>query len=73
MKKKLVKKKAVYKKKSLTTAEKQGVRNLAEMLGNLIPLSGYRSSFSLTNVAKENKLSKYLPQKTSNKTRSNPF
>ena len=67
MKKKLVKKKAVYKKKSLTTAEKQGVRNLAEMLGNLIPLSGYRSSFSLTNVAKENKLSKYLPQKTSNK------
>ena len=55
------------KKRRLSIAETQNVRILAEQLGRLIPLSGYRSSFSLVNIASQNKLSKYLPAKTTNK------
>lgn len=36
-------------------------------MGRLIPLSGYRSSFSLCAVAKQDKLTKYLPKKSANK------
>lgn len=54
-------------RQSLTAAEKQNIRTLADMLGRLIPLAGYRSSFSLTNIAKENELGKYLPKKSANK------
>jgi uncharacterized protein (TIGR02391 family) len=57
----------VAKRKSLTAAEKQSVRALADKLGRLIPLAGYRSSFSLTNIAKDNDLAKYLPRRSANK------
>ena len=55
------------KKRSLTAADRQNVRILADQLGKLLPLEGYRSQFSLTQVAKQYGLTKYLPQKTANK------
>lgn len=65
--KKLIRKTQARRKQSLTAAEKQNIRALADKLGRLIPLDGYRSSFSLTNTAKENDLDKYLPKKSANK------
>src|SRR3990167_2405739 len=65
--KKRVRTKKVRRRQTLTASEKQNIRALADKLGRLIPLAGYRSSFSLTNVAKENELDKYLPKKSANK------
>jgi uncharacterized protein (TIGR02391 family) len=60
-------KKKVIKRKTVTAPQAQGIRNLAEQLGKLIALDGYRSSFTLKTVAKNRGLSKYLPKKSSNK------
>lgn len=66
-----MKKKAkIKKKKILTASENQDIRILAEQLGALLPLSGYRSSFSLTTISKEYKLQKFLPKKSINKKES---
>jgi uncharacterized protein (TIGR02391 family) len=62
-KKKIIKKQ----KRVLTAADNQNIRIFAEQLGALIPLSGYRSSFSLSNIAKEFGLQKYIPKKYKNK------
>ena len=61
------KKQIQRRKRSLVASDVQGIRLLADQLGRLIPLSGYRSSFSLSAIAKEEKLSKYLPKKSANK------
>jgi uncharacterized protein (TIGR02391 family) len=67
-KKKLPKKKKnVRKKKTLSMSDRQNVRELADQLGKLISLSGFRSSFSLHTVAKEFGLSKYIPKNKTNK------
>lgn len=66
-KKRQVRKAKAPRRKTLTAAEKQSVRGLAEKLGRLIPLTGYRSSFTLEKVAKENDLAKYLPKKANKK------
>ena len=47
-------------KRKLVAVDVQNVRNLAETIGKLIPLSGYRSSFTITKLAKDRALSKYL-------------
>lgn len=60
-------KRAEKKKVKLSLADKQNVRELADRLGALIPLSGYRSAFNLMKLAKEFGLSKYIPKKTENK------
>lgn len=60
-------KKKVVKRKTVTAPQAQAIRNLAEQLGKLIALDGYRSSFTLNTVAKKRGLSKYLPKKSSNK------
>lgn len=65
MKKK--KSKKIVKRKTVTAPEAQAIRNLAEQLGKLIALEGFRSSFSLATVAKKKGLSKYLPKKSTNK------
>lgn len=64
------KKKIAKKRVTVTAPQAQSIRALAEQLGKLIALSGFRSSFSLTTVAKERGLSKYLPTKTANKKES---
>lgn len=66
-KKKPSRKTKIRRRKTLTAVEKQDIRSLADQLGRLIPLAGYRSSFSLTNLAKENDLGQYLPKKSANK------
>ncbi len=66
MGKKLVKKK-VARRVTVTAPKAQAIRELAEQLGKLISLEGYRSSFSLTTVAKEKGLTKYIPKKSANK------
>lgn len=66
-KRKKVSAKRPVKKRSLTAADRQNVRQLAEQLGRLLPLEGYRSQFSLKQVAKQYGLSKYLRQKSPNK------
>lgn len=60
-------KKPEPKKRSLFAVDRQNILNLADSFGKLIPLTGFRSSFTLAKVAKTHGLSKYLPQKTSNK------
>lgn len=60
-------KKKVIKRKTVTAPQAQALRNLAEQLGKLIALDGYRSSFTLKTVAKKRELGKYLPKKSSNK------
>lgn len=60
-------KKPESKKRSLSAVDRQNILNLADSFGRLIPLTGFRSSFTLAKVAKTHGLSKYLPQKTSNK------
>lgn len=65
--KKKAKKKIVKKRITVTAPQAQAIRALAEQLGKLIALSGFRSSFSLTTIAKERGLSKYLPTKSTNK------
>lgn len=62
MKKKKTKK--VTKRPTVSAPQAQNLRALAEQLGKLIPLAGYRSSFSLTTVAKDKGLSSLMPQKT---------
>lgn len=66
-KNKRAKAKTVKKRKTVTAPEAQAIRDLAEQLGKLIALEGYRSSFSLSAVAKKKGLSKYLPSKSANK------
>lgn len=66
MKKKIIKKK-IAKRVTVTAPQAQAIRALAEQLGKLISLSGFRSSFSLTTVAKERGLGRYLSGKTANK------
>ena len=56
-------KKKVVKRKTVTAPQAQAIRNLADQLGKLIALEGFRSSFSLTTVAKKRGLSRYLPKK----------
>lgn len=51
----------------VTAPVAQALRHLAERIGKIISLTGYRSSFSLTVIAKDKGLSRYLPQKTSKK------
>lgn len=68
--KKKTRKKIAKKRITVTAPQAQAIRALAEQLGKLIALSGFRSSFSLTTVAKERGLSKYLPKKTANKKES---
>lgn len=53
--------------KTITAPEEQALRSLAEQLGKLISLEGYRSSFSLSKIAKDRGLTKYLPKNFSNK------
>ena len=65
--KKKINKKFTKKRITVTAPQAQAIRNLAEQLGKLIALSGFRSSFSLTTIAKERGLSKYLPSKAVNK------
>lgn len=60
-------KKKVMKRKTVTAPQAQAIRNLADQLGKLIALEGFRSSFSLTIVAKKRGLSRYLPKKSTNK------
>lgn len=50
-----------------TAGDIQNIRNLADMLGKLVPYSGYRSSFTIKKIAEKNKLKKYLPSKEGNK------
>ena len=57
----------VVKRKTVTAPQAQAIRNLADQLGKLIALEGFRSSFSLTTVAKKRGLSRYLPKKSTNK------
>jgi len=67
--KKPIKKKASpsLKRKTVSAPQAQAIRNLADQLGKLIALAGYKSSFSLTTVAKEKGLQKYIPKKSANK------
>lgn len=64
--KKVVKKK-VAKRVTVTAPQAQAIRELADQVGKLISLEGYRSSFSLTSVAKEKGLTRYIPRKSVNK------
>lgn len=66
-KKKAKAKKKAAKRVTVTAPQAQAIRNLAEQMGKLIALEGYRSSFSLTTLAKKRGLSKYLPKKSQNK------
>jgi uncharacterized protein (TIGR02391 family) len=60
-------KKRAAKKRSLTAADRQNLRLLADSLGRLLPLEGYRSQFSLKQVAKRYSLTAYVPSKSANK------
>lgn len=55
------------KKATITAPIAQALRALAEQLGKLIPLSGFRSNFSLSTIAKERGLSQLLPSKQNKK------
>lgn len=55
------------KKKKLSIKERQQIRILAVQFGELIPLTGFRSTFNITQLAKQKGLSQYLPQKQTNK------
>jgi uncharacterized protein (TIGR02391 family) len=70
---KKVAKKREIKKRTLSAAEKQSVRKLADQLGGFISLSGYRSNFSLTTIAKERGLLKYFPKKNKIKNKKETF
>ncbi len=59
--------KKIVKRKTVTAPQAQAIRTLADQLGKLIALEGFRSSFSLTTIAKKRGLSKYLPKKSTNK------
>ncbi|MFA5986103.1 MAG: TIGR02391 family protein [Parcubacteria group bacterium] len=61
------KKNKVRKFKMLSAANIQNIRILAEQLGRLIPLDGYRSSFSLMTIAKTRGLVEYIPKKVNKK------
>ncbi|MDD5437643.1 MAG: TIGR02391 family protein [Patescibacteria group bacterium] len=54
-------------RKRFTAANLQTLRDLAECLGRLIPLEGYRSSFSLTVLARQRGLLSFIPKKAPNK------
>jgi len=45
----------------------QNIRILAEMLGELLPYSGYKSRFNIVSIAKKRGLSKYLSKGSSSK------
>jgi len=53
--------------KHFSAVDIQNIRILAEMLGNLVPYSGYKSKFNLLSIAKNKGLSKYLPRNISSK------
>lgn len=55
------------KRVTVTAPQAQAIRAVAEQLGKLISLSGFRSSFSLSTIAKERGLSKYLPKSANKK------
>ncbi|MFZ2253341.1 MAG: TIGR02391 family protein [Minisyncoccia bacterium] len=59
--------KKVAKRVTVTAPQAQAIRELADQVGKLISLEGYRSSFSLTSVAKEKGLTRYIPKKSVNK------
>lgn len=61
------KKKREPKKKKLSVSERQRIRILAVQFGDLIPLTGFRSTFNITYLAKQKGLSQYLPKKQTNK------
>lgn len=62
---------AAYRRRSgvrkLTAVDLQRVRELAERLGRLIPLTGYRGKFNLSTIARERKLDRLLSSKHANK------
>lgn len=61
---KKAKKKTVKKAtKRYSASDIQNIRLLAEMIGNFIPFSGYKSKFNLKAIAKEKGLSKYISDK----------
>ncbi len=67
-KKKRAFKHRAVKKRSLKAIDKQNIRMLAVQLGELTPYSSqFGRGLSWTNIAREKKLSKFLPQKYSNK------
>ncbi|MDZ4713734.1 MAG: TIGR02391 family protein [bacterium] len=55
------------KRKTITAPQAQAIRNLADGLGKLLSLEGYKSSFSLTTIAKKKGLTNYLPKNSANK------
>ena len=55
------------KRVTVTAPESQALRNVADKIGKLISLEGYRSSFSLKTIAKDKGLLKYLPSKQNKK------
>lgn len=65
--KRQLRKKPEQKKRKLSAVDRQNILNLADSFGELIPLSGYKSNFTLIKVARAHGLSKYLPLKTANK------
>jgi uncharacterized protein (TIGR02391 family) len=67
LKKRGGKKQTTKKRKTITAPQAQAIRGLAEQIGKLIALEGFRSSFSLTSIAKKKGLFKYLPKKSINK------
>jgi uncharacterized protein (TIGR02391 family) len=62
-----LRRKPEVRKRSLSAADRQNILSLADKIGKIIPLNGYRSTFTLEKVAKARGLGRYLPKKTSNK------
>lgn len=67
MRKKVKKHTSQKKRKTITAPQAQAIRNLADQIGKLIALEGYKSSFSLTTIAKKKGLVSFLPKKSINK------
>ncbi len=53
--------------KRFSAVDIQNIRILAEMLGELVPYSGYKSRFNIVSIAKKRGLSKYLSKGSSSK------
>lgn len=68
-KKRIIKKTKVSKNKPkrFTAVDIQNIRILSEMIGKLVPYSGFKGNFNLKRIAKDSGLNKFLPKKESNK------
>lgn len=53
--------------KHFSAVDIQNIRILAEMLGNFVPYSGYKSKFNIVSIVKKRGLSKYLSKGSSSK------